>query len=510
VSTIPEQIGRYKIIERLGAGGMGVLYRGTDPVLDRDVAIKVMLAGIGEGDQMFARFYREARAVAKLQHRNVVTVFEFGDEGGTPYIVMEYLRGTNLAVRLATPPPLTFDAKLDIVTQLCAGLGYAHAQGVVHRDVKPANTFLLDDGSVKLLDFGVAKIMDSNLTRLGDTLGTMFYMSPEQVAGSEAIDARADVFSVGTMLYEMLAGRRPFDDPSPTAILMKILEQDPPPLKTVAPGVPDTIVAIVNRALAKDPARRFSSGAELERELTRARHEAATVKAPAAVPFADPSAAPTIMSGALGAAPVTADRTIVTGPSSTASASTVGPSAPWTTMVETDGAAAASPAARPATAPAATDGRQAASAPHVRTSAQPSRRATWLVAAIVAALVVAAGAIAVARWGRTASNDSAVKEPSPPASVPSPTAAPPPPPPASTPAAPDVPTVVIQAPETPKKAPGASGPDRTAGVPPPGAQPGKTPPTPEMAAKCARLLERASLGETLTPGDFQFLNKNCK
>jgi len=264
----PAQIGRYQIIERVGRGGMGVLFRGMDPVLDREVAIKLMLVDFSEDEeQMRPRFYREARAAAKLQHRNIVTVFEFAEEGNTPFIVMEFLRGTSLAARMASPIPLTLEAKLDIIAQLCEALNYAHEQGVVHRDVKPANVFLLTDGTVKLLDFGIAKVTTSTLTRRGDVLGSASYMSPEQVAGSDAVDGRSDIFSVGVVLYELLAGRKPFHAEAPTAIIMKLLHEQPPPLETVVPGLPAQLVAAVNRALAKNPAERFATAGELAKEL---------------------------------------------------------------------------------------------------------------------------------------------------------------------------------------------------------------------------------------------------
>src|SRR5262245_2608383 len=252
-----EKIGRYQILARVGKGGMGVLYRGIDPVLDREVAIKLMLTDFSEdAEQMRPRFYREARAAAKLQHRNIVTIFEFAEEGNTPYIVMEFLRGTSLAARIASPPAVTLADKLDVVAQLCAGLNYAHEQGVVHRDVKPANIFLLTDGTVKLLDFGIAKITTSTLTRQGDVLGSASYMSPEQVSGSESVDGRADVWSTGVLLYELLAGQRPFVGDSPTVIIMRILHEDPPPITGVIPGLPAQLVTVVNKALAKDPAQR--------------------------------------------------------------------------------------------------------------------------------------------------------------------------------------------------------------------------------------------------------------
>ena len=264
----PERIGRYQILERVGRGGMGLLYRAIDPVLDREVAIKLMLVDFSEDpEQLRPRFYREARAAAKLQHPNIVTIFEFAEEGTTPYIVMEFLRGMSLAARMSAPVPLTLDQKLGIVAQLCDALHYAHEQGVVHRDVKPANIFILGDGSAKLLDFGVAKMTSSTLTRTGDVLGSASYMSPEQVSGSESLDGRSDVFSAGVVLYELLAGRKPFQADAPTATILKILNEDPPLLETLAPNLPPPLTAAAARALAKDPGNRFATAGELAKEL---------------------------------------------------------------------------------------------------------------------------------------------------------------------------------------------------------------------------------------------------
>src|SRR5215216_7771760 len=237
---------------------MGVLYRGIDSVLDREVAIKVMLVDFSEDtEQMRPRFYREAQAAARLQHSNIVTVFEFAEDNNTPYIVMEFLRGEPLSNRMASPIPLTLDDKLNVVAQLCGALHYAHEQGVVHRDIKPANIFLLPDGTVKLLDFGIAKLTSSTLTRQGDVLGSASYMSPEQVGGSESIDGRADVFSTGVVLYELLSGRKPFEGDSPTAVIVKILKDDPTPIDTVTTDLPPEVINCVMKALHKDPAERF-------------------------------------------------------------------------------------------------------------------------------------------------------------------------------------------------------------------------------------------------------------
>src|SRR5215510_16567004 len=267
-----EKIGRYQILERVGKGGMGVLYRGFDPVLDREVAIKLMHADFSEDtEQMRPRFYREARAAAKLQHRNIVTIFEFAEESNVPYIVMEFLRGSSLSARMNAQPPLTLDDKLNVVAQLCDGLSYAHEQGVVHRDVKPDNVFILEDGSVKLLDFGIAKLTSSTLTRQGDVLGSASYMSPEQVGGSDAVDGRADVFSTGVVLYELLSGKKPFEGDSPTAVIVKILKDPPKPIDADATGLPPDVIAAVMKALAKDPASRFQTADAMGRELQNIR-----------------------------------------------------------------------------------------------------------------------------------------------------------------------------------------------------------------------------------------------
>jgi hypothetical protein len=278
-STNPEKIGRYQILERVGKGGMGVLYRGVDPVLDREVAIKVMLVDFSDDtEQMRPRFYREAQAAAKLQHSNIVTIFEFAEDNNTPYIVMEFLRGTPLDARMTAPLPLTLDDKLNIVAQLCGALHYAHSQGVVHRDIKPANLFVLPDGTVKLLDFGVAKLTTSTLTRQGDVLGSVSYMSPEQVNGGEAIDGRSDIFSVGVMLYELVAGRKPFKGETPTATIVQILREDPPTLETVVPGLPPQLAAAIRKALSKEPADRFATAGEFARELQMIRRNLQTLQ----------------------------------------------------------------------------------------------------------------------------------------------------------------------------------------------------------------------------------------
>ncbi len=263
----PPTFGRYQVIERVGRGGMGVLYRGKDPVLDREVAIKVMSGDFSADEGARARFFREARAAARLQHRNIVTIFEFAeDEHGTPYIAMEFLRGRSLGARMTGELPLSLVQKLDILTQLCTGLHYAHEQGIVHRDVKPANIWVMDDGTIKLLDFGIAKIAASTMTSSGNVLGSAAYMAPEQVSGRE-IDGRADVFAAGVVLYELLARRKPFEGDAPTAVMMKIIKEDPPPIRNFAPDIPVSLVNAVNKALMKDADKRFMHAGDFGAEL---------------------------------------------------------------------------------------------------------------------------------------------------------------------------------------------------------------------------------------------------
>ena len=262
----PRTIGRYEVIERVGRGGMGVLYRGRDPVLDREVAIKVMAGDFSSDESARSRFYREARASARLQHRNIVTIFEFAEDNGTPYISMEFLRGTSLSQRMTSAPPLTLVQKLDIVTQLLTGLHYAHEQGIVHRDVKPANIWLLEDGTVKLLDFGIAKIAASTMTSAGAVLGSAFYMAPEQVTGRE-VDGRADIFAAGVVLYELITTHRPFEGESPTVVMMKIVNEEPQPITKFVSNLPPALVAAVMKALNREPARRFPHAGDFGAEL---------------------------------------------------------------------------------------------------------------------------------------------------------------------------------------------------------------------------------------------------
>jgi serine/threonine protein kinase len=217
----PARIGKYELVKLLGRGGMGAVFQAFDPVLEREVALKVMLPETAGDPEQKQRFEREARAVARLSHPGIVTVFDLGyHTDGSPYIVMELLKGQDLHARLREAPPLSLERKVSIVIQVLDGLGHAHKAGIVHRDIKPANVFLTEEGAARIMDFGIAFWTSSGGTSR-TVLGTVGYMSPEQVRG-ERVDGRSDLFSVGTLLHEVLAGRRPFDAETPMATFYRI------------------------------------------------------------------------------------------------------------------------------------------------------------------------------------------------------------------------------------------------------------------------------------------------
>ena len=287
---MPDRLGKYEILARLGQGAMGVVYHAHDPLLDRDVALKVMLAQVAEDPEQKLRFEREARAVARMMHPNVVTVFDLGyHTDGAPYIAMELLRGHDLLHALRNGPYLTLDRKLAIILQVLEGLGHAHAAGIVHRDIKPANVFLPDEGMAKIMDFGVARFTMSSVTSTGVVVGTADYMSPEQVSGVR-VDGRSDLFSTGAMLCELLTGHRPFHGESLVTILFKITHEEP---RLDLPPGPEhaALVPILQKALAKDVADRYQTASEFVDAL-----QAYLARSPASVgaadaPFADGDAA---------------------------------------------------------------------------------------------------------------------------------------------------------------------------------------------------------------------------
>ena len=268
----PERIGKYDVVGVLGQGGMGVVYRARDPRIGRDVAIKTLTEGFTGDPDMLKRFYQEAGSTGNLRHPNIVTVYDFGDEEGLPYIVMEFLDGEPLDKLIREKDRLHLSTKLDIIEQVCAALSYAHLQGMIHRDVKPANVIVQRDGLVKLLDFGIARTgqqpgqkFEQGMTRTGTLVGTPAYMAPERLRG-EQFDGRSDIFSAGIMLYQVLTGVLPFSAEYP-AILHQILQQDPPPLTNYISGYPPLLDQVIARALAKQPFDRYAHASDMATDL---------------------------------------------------------------------------------------------------------------------------------------------------------------------------------------------------------------------------------------------------
>jgi tRNA A-37 threonylcarbamoyl transferase component Bud32 len=273
---LPERIGRYRVLERIGKGAMGSVYAALDEQLGRKVAIKLMLAAFEEETELRERFYREARITGQLAHRNIVTIFDLGEYNNRPYIVMELLDGLPLNEYLRADAVPSLDTKLDLMVQVCDGLQNAHQAGVIHRDIKPSNLFVLTDGTLRVLDFGVARLSASNLTAAGMLLGTPEYMSPEQARG-QRMDARADVFSAAGVFYYMLAGRPPFGSRDLRNVLHAIINEDPPPLSDEE--APETLRHVLAKALAKNPEDRYQRCADLRAEIDRVRRTLAVTTA---------------------------------------------------------------------------------------------------------------------------------------------------------------------------------------------------------------------------------------
>ena len=261
----PPRIGKYELLSLLGEGGMGAVYRALDPVLEREVALKVMLPEVARDPEKKSRFEREARAVARLTHPFIVTLFDLGYHiDGSPYIVMELLKGLDLLHTLQCGP-LPLRRRLEIVLQVLDGLGHAHRLGIVHRDIKPANVFIVEDGTARIMDFGIARFSAHELTGCGAVLGTPSYMSPEQVLG-QRVDGRADLWSVGALLCEMLTGCKPFEAATPIATLFRVVN-DEPAIELPPGDDSDALLPVLRKALAKRPEDRFPDAAAFSSAL---------------------------------------------------------------------------------------------------------------------------------------------------------------------------------------------------------------------------------------------------
>jgi serine/threonine protein kinase len=254
------KIGKYEIRSELGRGAMGIVYLGYDPVIERPVAIKTMNAEAFEEEEQKQRFLREARSAGAMQHPNIVTIYEMGMEGNTPYIAMEYVEGQDLTQLIKKGEPRSLEDKLAIMAQLCDALYFAHKKEVIHRDIKPGNIRILTDGTVKIMDFGIAKKQDSDFTRTGLVVGTLSYMSPEQVQG-KPLDPRSDQFSAGVVFYQMLTGKKPFGGDNLTNVIYQIISFNVNTLEL--PGTPTVMKKIVQKMMNPDPEKRFRTCGEV-------------------------------------------------------------------------------------------------------------------------------------------------------------------------------------------------------------------------------------------------------
>ena len=275
-------IGKYRIIELVGEGAMGVVYKAVDSVLDRTVAIKVMNESIARQEDLRKRFLHEAQAAASLQHPNVVCIYDLGEVDGHLFIAMEFVQGVDLEKLIELGEPLSLQARLDIVIDVLTGLTFAHKRGIVHRDIKPANIRVDEDGRAKIMDFGVAHLASSSMTRTGSFLGTPGYMAPEQITEGSTTPA-TDIFAVGGVLYQLLTQMKPFDAPTLQNLFFKIITEKPRPVSELMPGLPPALDRIVQKAMAKEPSGRYSSALDMANDLSAVRAQLSGPSYPASI-----------------------------------------------------------------------------------------------------------------------------------------------------------------------------------------------------------------------------------
>jgi tRNA A-37 threonylcarbamoyl transferase component Bud32 len=270
-----DKIGKYEIIDLLGKGAMGIVYKALDPDIDREVAVKTirfdLISDDEEKNELMLRFIREARAAGKLVHPNIITIHDVGKEQDMTYIVMQYIEGPSLQNWISSKKKFTAPDIVKLMLQLCDALDFAHKSGIVHRDIKPANILLDNNGKPHICDFGVAHVEMSTITQTGATIGTPSYMSPEQVMGKK-IDKRSDIFSLGAIFYELLTGKRPFHGESITTVIYKIVNEEAEPLTQIRKELPQEFERIISKALSKDPENRYGSCAEFAEDLKGITH----------------------------------------------------------------------------------------------------------------------------------------------------------------------------------------------------------------------------------------------
>ena len=266
VTCAVNKLGKYELLQELGRGAMGIVYRARDPIINRLVALKTIIKDVAADPDLLQRFYREAQSAGGLQHPNIVTIYDMGEESGTPYIAMELVEGESLEQIIARRTALPLSLKLTYAIQACRALDYAHKRGIVHRDIKPGNMMLSKDGTVKVVDFGIARVLQTSKTQTGMLIGTFAYMAPEQYHGEHA-DERSDLWSFGVLLYELVTYRRPFKGDSPATLMHSICDQDPASMREGTPDCPAELDAVLRKVLQKSPADRYQTMEDLLLEL---------------------------------------------------------------------------------------------------------------------------------------------------------------------------------------------------------------------------------------------------